>query len=214
MDSFLVSLWLRLLRLLRVLSPFQWLCWAMPRLGPSYAAVELWVLGHLVLSVIFLLGLQHPLLRVSHFWHTAMCAYAGIRVFEIVAINALVLLDIQSSRREPEKPAALGGYRRLLLLVAHNYAEVALWFAFVYAEFPGHFSTTACNVRETVCAIYFSVITMATVGYGDITPMDGVGRALVVAQISVGIFLTVVILARVIANLPQLPSLDPNEKRL
>lgn len=185
----------------------------MPRFGPSYAAVELWVLGHLVLSVIFVLGIQYPLFRVSHFWHIVMCAYAGIRVFEIVAVNALVLLDIESSRRAPDKPAALGGYRRLLLLVAHNYVEVALWFAFVYAEFSGHFNTTGCNVGESLCAVYFSAITMATVGYGDVAPTDGVGRALVVAQVSVGIFLTVVILARVIANLPQLPSLDPNENK-
>lgn len=195
-----------------MLSPFQWLCWAMPKIRPSYAAVELWVLGHLVLAVTFLLGLQHSLVRVSHDWYTVMCVYAGIRIFEIVVVNARVLLDIESSRREPQKPAALGGYRRLLLLVAHNYVEVALWFALVYAESSGHFSSTSCNVREPICAIYFSAITMATVGYGDIYPLDCVGRALVVAQVSFGIFLTVVILARVVANLPQLPSLDPGEQ--
>lgn len=173
--------------------------------------MDLWVLGNLALSVVLLVGLQYPLVRVAHLWHIAMCAYAGLRVIEVVAVNALVLLDIQSSRKGPSKPPALGGHRRLLLLVAHNYVEVTLWFAFVYAAFSAHFSTSACNVSKPACATYFSAITMATVGYGDVAPTDDLGRALVVAQVAVGVFLTVVILARVVGNLPQRPSLDPDE---
>ena len=38
-------------------------------------------------------------------------------------------------------------------------------------------------------SLYFSVITMATVGYGDVTPLSDVARLVVAGQVVVGILL-------------------------
>lgn len=42
-------------------------------------------------------------------------------------------------------------------------------------------------------AIYFSVVTIATVGYGDITPKSGPSRLLVSLEIVIGVAFTIVL---------------------
>ncbi len=82
-------------------------------------------------------------------------------------------------------------------IVAGSGARSALWlpvlvfmsvvvFATAYlalAQRPGEFS----GLRTRVDALYFTVVTMATVGYGDIVPVGQSARLLVVAQIVYGI---------------------------
>ena len=213
MDSFIVKLWLGILRLLRMLSPFDWLCLAVPKLSTSYGAVEVWVLAHLGLCIALLYGAQHLAFRVSEPWHLAICVYGGLRILEIVVVNALVLLDIAAQGGNTQGVPPLRGYRRILLLAFHNYIEVILWFAVIFVCFPQHFNAAQCGANKSLCGVYFSLVTMATVGYGDIYPSDDWGRALVGTQVAVAIFLTLVILARVVAYIPQPPSLDPDEQK-
>lgn len=48
------------------------------------------------------------------------------------------------------------------------------------ATFPGEFQG---NISTRLDALYFMVITLATVGYGDITPSGQVSRAVVIVQL-------------------------------
>jgi hypothetical protein len=48
-------------------------------------------------------------------------------------------------------------------------------------------------------ALYFSFITLCTVGYGDVTPLSKTARMLVVMQSIVGLFYTTVLVARLVA---------------
>lgn len=52
-----------------------------------------------------------------------------------------------------------------------------------------------------VDCFYFSVITMATLGYGDITPVSMLAKLTVSVQVLVGVFLTVVAIGLAIQNL-------------
>lgn len=68
---------------------------------------------------------------------------------------------------------------------------------------PGSFTLPASS-RETShldlqTAVYFSFITIATVGYGDITPVSPVARGLVIAQAVLGQFYMVVLVARLVS---------------
>jgi hypothetical protein len=132
---------------------------------------------------------------------------------EIVATNGFNLFHQAPQGLDPQQAYALRGYRRIVLLTLHNYGEVVLWFAIFYCRFGDHFTAMSCSVTNPLCALYFSLVTMATVGYGDISPKDPFGRVMVCIQISLAIFLTLIILARVVGYLPQPPSLDPDEKR-
>ena len=51
--------------------------------------------------------------------------------------------------------------------------------------------------------MYFSFITMATVGYGDLTPRGGLGRALAVIEGLLGQIYLVTAVAALVGNLGQ-----------
>lgn len=52
-------------------------------------------------------------------------------------------------------------------------------------------------------ALYFSAITIATVGYGDIVPLTGLARSLVVYEIGAGLVLLYVSLVVYLSQPPQ-----------
>lgn len=91
--------------------------------------------------------------------------------------------------------------RRLLLIALFNYVEVAFWFAVLYRITSTSFaSNIPLSSRST--ALYYSLVTMVTLGYGDITPTDRIGVGLVITHIIVGTFLSLIILARFVGALP------------
>ncbi|MHC5011725.1 MAG: potassium channel family protein [Planctomycetota bacterium] len=90
--------------------------------------------------------------------------------------------------------AALCVYLLLGLVWAEFYGLVH-----VYAPDSFHFATeeahtTASAVAHRSRTVYFSFVTMTTLGYGDITPTSGVTRSLAIVQATVGqIYLTVLV---------------------
>jgi hypothetical protein len=84
------------------------------------------------------------------------------------------------------------------------YVEVALVFAFVYAAADqsagGEFFTNgvAGNIGDFV---YFSVVTITTLGFGDLAPATDLGRSLVMIETLFGQILLVVLVAYLVGSL-------------
>jgi hypothetical protein len=80
---------------------------------------------------------------------------------------------------------------RILLDVVASYFIAIACFSVVYVYLvrrdPGAFT----EVLRLSNAIYFSVVTMTTTGYGDISPKSGLARVLVSIQILFGFFYSV-----------------------
>ena len=75
----------------------------------------------------------------------------------------------------------------------------SLMYSAVYQADPGAFANMADpRLGDTN---YFSFVTMTTLGYGDITPLTAIPRALVVMQTLVGQIYLVVVVARVVSLL-------------
>ncbi|MDF3076834.1 MAG: potassium channel protein [Sphingobacteriaceae bacterium] len=70
------------------------------------------------------------------------------------------------------------GYKRSLLLLFFNFVEVVLSFAVIYST--GMYLNKPPN--DYIDALYFSMMTEATVGYGDIHPVNSTGKLLVMGQ--------------------------------
>lgn len=84
------------------------------------------------------------------------------------------------------------------------YVLLGLSFAFVY-EAVGDFGSQPFFVSQEGGTrgdyMYFSFITMATVGYGDLTPRGGLGRALAVTEGLLGQIYLVTAVAALVGNL-------------
>ena len=208
MDSFVVQMWGRILGAAAWASPLEWICFAFPRLR-THGWVDAWVLLNLALSVIALLLASYdgPCVFVLGFM-----IYGGIRLLEVVVYQVKVVLFDPYRQPRSTPDYAVRGYRRLVLLALHNYFEAVVWFAGAYATFRHLFGDKAAVLSTPIGAVYYSMVTMTTLGYGEITPANDSGRALVVVHLFVAVLITLIILARFLAFLPVPRTLDDTER--
>ncbi|HXX56960.1 MAG TPA: ion channel [Thermodesulfovibrionales bacterium] len=78
------------------------------------------------------------------------------------------------------------------LLIGFAWASL---YHLVYAHEPSAFSVSAKGVPDFV---YFSFVTLCTVGYGDITPASGFARSLVILEAVTGVLYLAVLVSRLI----------------
>ena len=209
MDSFIVRYWLKVFGFLRYISPFHVVRCILPKRLFTYGFVDCWVLLHFFGAIVVWAWIAASASRALS---VAAVVYGGVRVWELLIYNVnVVFCDAGISA-----DLALRGFRRSMLLGIHNFVEVVFWFAAFYrflAHAP-HFDAKVVPVVSTAGgSLYYSVVTSATVGYGDVTPGDPTTRWIVIAQIGVSIFLTLVVLSRFLSLLPKPLSQEPTENR-
>jgi hypothetical protein len=94
-------------------------------------------------------------------------------------------------------------FKRTLLMTLLNFAEVAFCFAFVYSYIDDTNTDPARIIFSTgqqltdLQTIYFSFVTSATIGYGDIAPKDPVLMRLVILQITLSLFFVVIVISTI-----------------
>jgi hypothetical protein len=93
-------------------------------------------------------------------------------------------------------------HKRSLIMTFLNYVEICLCFALIYAyrdhTAPAYIIVFVKDQHLTnLQAIYFSFVTSATIGYGDITPKDPLIMKVIISQILISLFLVVVIITNV-----------------
>lgn len=106
-----------------------------------------------------------------------------VYVIAFIQLTALIyLLKIVF----PVKGIGLTDPSRSLFFALGHYFEIGLSMAYVYW-------VTTCfgtDVEMTrIQSVYFSFVTMTTIGFGDFTPKTDVGQLLVVAHSLIGIFM-------------------------
>jgi len=121
----------------------------------------------------------------SELWAALVISYLLCET--VIYLGGLVFLqDVSHDRVAP---------KRSLTLLFLNFFEIVLDFGLLYAYLcsvnPGMFNQEIIAARD---AIYFSFVTAATLGYGDIYPVASAARELVIVQITltfvfVGLFI-------------------------
>jgi hypothetical protein len=81
-------------------------------------------------------------------------------------------------------------------------------YSYSRALFGGDYVAALSTARG---ALYYSVVTMATLGYGDIFPTDDRARVFVTVHLGVAVFITLLVLARFVSYLPAPRSKEPGE---
>ncbi|MGZ5242840.1 MAG: potassium channel family protein [Bacteroidia bacterium] len=126
-------------------------------------AVEMYVLLKTILPLVFLLtGLY------TNIYVVIFIAYLLTETILYVA-TLIFVTDIFAKPRS---------YRRSVLLLYFNYLEIVLDFAVIY----GGLQLLSNNAISVTDFIYFSFITSATIGYGDIFPVTSLGKIVVSFQ--------------------------------
>jgi hypothetical protein len=123
---------------------------------------------------------------------------AGYRVFDIAAYRIHFFLT--KSRTRPWTPERS---RRSLLIASINFYEVVVAFAAVYhcSGLVGLGGDRSIPLPSPLAAVYFSAITMLTVGYGDFAPVDDWGRLLVMVQLCCSVLFVLYLLPSIVALL-------------
>jgi hypothetical protein len=96
-----------------------------------------------------------------------------------------------------------------LILVAIFFLTDVLGFAAVFRALPdGYFNHPLSHWWE---AVYFSIVTIATVGYGDVLPVNAWAKGIIIGQIASGILLLAGIVSFAIARISAFDSHGRNE---
>ncbi|MFE0465182.1 potassium channel family protein [Kitasatospora sp. NPDC058965] len=139
---------------------------------PNRPALWPWLLvsaGPLVLGLLYftvpigVFGPEHPQFSWTVF-------VAALTVLAVVLLSQVRLVVMQSDRGRPA------------LVIAAVSALALFIFSATYVSLsrqPGEFN----GLHTRLDALYFTVVTMATVGYGDITPTGQASRIVVILQI-------------------------------
>jgi len=97
------------------------------------------------------------------------------------------------------KPSA--SVTRSVILLGFNFVELCSTFGILYLATKSVQTADHAIVTAPASILYFSVITSATVGYGDMTPTTDVGRWIVMLQITLSLAFVAVVLATFVSKL-------------
>lgn len=83
----------------------------------------------------------------------------------------------------------------LLVFLGLSFFSVILGFSSFYAELFRQNSSNFIGFQEGFIAIYFSIVTFSTVGYGDIHPVSILARTAVICEILIAMFFSLIALS-------------------
>lgn len=139
--------------------------------------VDFYVLLNLIIPCIVLFA------GFSSTWAFYLCAYMGVET--LCALLSMSFLT-------PNIPPPVS-YRRNLLSLFLNFLQFAFLFAIVYLRY-GIVNTNNCSVAP-IKALYLSLETFTTVGFGDIVPNNDIGYAVLVIQMTISLIFVYIFFA-------------------
>jgi hypothetical protein len=167
---------------------------------------EIWVCIWFFISIIFLLLSD---LIIKHKFISTCVVYIGFfKIFSIVTYQIKAIL-FDPFRDQPTK-YSVNSHQRTLIMILFSYFEVIMWYAVIYYHnnslFQNNVAKSSISLESFWGALYYSLVTTATVGYGDLTPKNCFGAIICIFQILTSIIITIIIISRTISLLPSVNS--------
>lgn len=141
-----------------------------------------------LLGVLIWMSLHTPLPPVAY----ALTSVVGAVFFGAVAFE--LLIDILSREGRVTTPL-INGAIAVYLLIGVSFSFV---FAFIYVIDPGTFRGLDPGTIGHDKFMYFSMVTLTTLGYGDVTPITRVGETVVTMEAVIGQLYLTVLVARLV----------------
>jgi len=152
-----------------------------------------------LLGVIYLGILNH--LNIDYFSIPAIIFLITFILISIVRICDILVYQFYVIFVAPSMGDPLRGPERMIILLIINYFEIIFWFAFFYRIIYNLFDNVFVGsslINSINGSLYFSVVTMTTLGYGDVTPSHWFSMFLICIQVLIGLFIAFILIARFI----------------
>lgn len=155
------------------------------------------------LWILLVLAALGPVLDLALPWHTSPLAVNLFKVGVWCAAPAYLASRLFATiyYADPVRHHELAGAVSIYLLLAYLYAN--LYEAFYLYDpsmlhFGSNFEASAVGFGEI---LYFSFVTLATLGYGDVAPAHPVTRAIAVTEAVAGLLYMAILVARFVSLL-------------
>jgi len=143
---------------------------------------EMYVLSWLIVLVLMLLGFD----QLGPVWCALVVVYRLIDGLNYRL--CIVFVD------RYQKGWGLRSLNRSLILLLVNYCEIVVGFAVLYLVTRSVGYSLEGPLTSRIDSLYFSVITITTLGYGDISPISPLGKLLTVTETLMGFIMVVLVI--------------------
>lgn len=123
----------------------------------------------------------------------------NVRILQIIALNLITLVFDFSPIGDSN--TAVKRARWHFVAIAFSFLDAALVFAFMFQFFDARWEILNQHSNGFVHYLYYTLVTMGTIGYGDITPVTVFGRILAMYQILVSLFFVVFFVSGAVGRL-------------
>lgn len=147
-------------------------------------AIEFYVLGKTIAALALLF---------FGYWPAKWYPFVSVILLVDLFVNIVAIVLMRGIWRAPLS------LNRTLISLGFNFTEYTAWFAGLYLHSQCLLQDGA-KISDPVAAYYFSVVTAATVGYGDVIPSSS-GRGIVLCEILCSLIFLAIIVAYIIGSL-------------
>ena len=148
-----------------------------------------------------ILSIFGALFSTTRFWPLGILISAVI-LLDAIAYNSMVVFVTQ----RPQVPL------RSVIFAVFTFVQFATAYAVFYRSLSGWDHHQFTQELGVISAFYFSVITIATVGYGDISPASSFSQILVVSEIALGVYFLATIVSTIASWANGSPEIPPLER--
>ena len=124
----------------------------------------------------------------------------GFRLWELFIINFWMFLFMQGATSPKVEMKEKESDIRLFLLLVVQYFTVVICFAGIFRYWfltRQFFFPVQIKTFDFMDSIYFSLVTITTLGYGEIYPLTTLGKGLVLIELSFGLFFILLFLTTI-----------------
>jgi hypothetical protein len=136
------------------------------------------------------------LICVSQVWINlgwALIILGNIRILQIICLNTNLLLFGWTPFSDTDKNVRQTRWH--LLALWFSFVDIILIFAFMYQFFDSKFSIMNEHSHNFIDYLYYAIVTMVTLGYGDLVTVTHFGRMITIYEIFVALFFMTFVVA-------------------
>lgn len=213
-DTWIVDFWSAVFSLLARFSIFAIIRLLFRSRTATYGFVEWYVTIQTLIALVTFAIASYRYGEPTNTLLLIMVVYGVFRVFELVVYQLNVLLFDEYRAFRQGKEYKVRSFRRLVLLLLHNYFEVLCWFGVFYTFFYRSGDIVLPDSQIEFFTIFREcLLMMVSFGPESTQATNPVGVVILTVHSFVGIFMTVMVLARFLALLPAPVSHDEMDNR-